>query len=47
MTEEARATDTLMLGEQFDEGAQAWLSAVPLVWSEAAYISTARVLYSE
>lgn len=47
MTEEARATDTLMLGEQFDEGAQAWLSAVPLVWSEAAYLRTARLLYGE
>lgn len=47
MTQEARATDTLMLGEQFDEGAQAWLSAVPLVWSEAAYIRTARILYGD
>ena len=47
MTDEAHATDTLMLGEQFDETAHAWLSAVPLVWSEAAYIRTARALYGE
>lgn len=47
LTEEAHATDTLMLGEQFDESAHAWLSAVPLVWSEAAYIRTARALYGE
>ena len=47
MTDEAHATDTLMLGEQFDESAHAWLSAVPLVWSEAAYIRTARALYGE
>jgi GH15 family glucan-1,4-alpha-glucosidase len=47
MTQEARATDTLMLGEQFDESAQAWLSAVPLVWSEAAYVRTARLVYGD
>jgi glucoamylase len=47
MTDQARATDTLMLGEQFDEGAQAWLSAVPLVWSEAAYLRTAKLLYGK
>lgn len=47
MTSQARATDTLMLGEQFDEGKKAWLSAMPLVWSEAAYVRTARVLYGE
>lgn len=47
MTAEARASDSLMLGEQFDESQQAWLSAVPLVWSEAAYIRTARALYGE
>lgn len=47
MTEQAHATDTLMLGEQFDEAAKAWLSAAPLVWSEAAYIRTARALYGE
>lgn len=47
MTAEARATDTLMLGEQFDEKKKAWLSAMPLVWSEAAYIRTARALYAD
>ncbi len=45
MTSQARATSTLMLGEQFDESKKQWLSAVPLVWSEAAYLRTARVLY--
>ncbi len=47
MTAQARATDTLMLGEQFDEKKKAWLSAMPLVWSEAAYIRTARALYAD
>jgi GH15 family glucan-1,4-alpha-glucosidase len=47
MTTQARATDTLMLGEQFDEKKKAWLSAMPLVWSEAAYIRTARALYAD
>jgi GH15 family glucan-1,4-alpha-glucosidase len=47
MTEEAKATDTLMLGEQFDESKKAWLSAIPLVWSEAAYIRNARALYGD
>lgn len=46
-TNEAHATDTLMLGEQFDESKKAWLSAMPLVWSEAAYIRTARALYED
>ena len=47
MTKQAHATDTLMLGEQFDEKKNAWLSAMPLVWSEAAYIRTARALYGQ
>ena len=47
MTAEARATDTLMLGEQFDETKKEWLSAMPLVWSEAAYIRTARAVYGD
>jgi len=46
-TAQARATDTLMLGEQFDEKKKVWLSAMPLVWSEAAYIRTARALYAD
>jgi GH15 family glucan-1,4-alpha-glucosidase len=45
MTDQAHATETLMLGEQFDESKKAWLSAMPLVWSEAAYIRNARALY--
>jgi hypothetical protein len=47
MTCQALATDTLMLGEQFDEERKAWLSAKPLVWSEAAYLRTARALYGD
>lgn len=47
MTCQAHATRTLMLGEQFDEERKAWLSAVPLVWSEAAYLRTARALYGQ
>ena len=47
MTEQARATDSLMLGEQFDETNRKWVSAMPLVWSEAAYIHAALTLYGE
>ncbi len=47
MTCQARATETLYLGEQFDEEKRAWLSAVPLVWSEAAYLRTAHALYAD
>lgn len=45
MTRQAHATDSAMLGEQFDEGAKVWQSAFPLVWSEAAYVRTALALY--
>ena len=45
MTEQAHATGSLMLGEQFDESEKRWVSAVPLVWSEAAYVRTALALY--
>lgn len=47
MTEQARATDSLMLGEQFDEENKVWVSSMPLVWSEAAYIHAALTLYGE
>jgi GH15 family glucan-1,4-alpha-glucosidase len=47
ITAEAHASDSLMLGEQFEESSQTWLSATPLVWSEAAYIRTAHLLYDE
>ena len=33
------------LGEQFDEKNKKWLSAMPLVWSEAAYVRNALALY--
>lgn len=45
MTRYARETDTLMLGEQFDEARQRWVSAMPLAWSEAMYVSTALALF--
>jgi GH15 family glucan-1,4-alpha-glucosidase len=39
------ATESRMLGEQFDESKKEWVSAMPLVWSEAAYVRTALALY--
>ena len=45
MTRQALTTESRMLGEQFDEGKQKWVSAMPLVWSEAAYVRTAVALY--
>lgn len=45
MTQMARATESNMLGEQFDEAKKEWLSAMPLVWSEAAYVRAALALY--
>ena len=45
MTRQALTTESRMLGEQFDEVKQEWLSAMPLVWSEAAYVKTAHSLY--
>ena len=45
MTRQALTTESRMLGEQFDEAKQEWLSAMPLVWSEAAYVKTAHSLY--
>ena len=45
MTRQANATESRMLGEQFDESKKQWLSAMPLVWSEATYVRTALALY--
>lgn len=45
MTRQAMATESRMLGEQFDESKKQWVSAMPLVWSEAAYVRTALALY--
>ena len=45
MTRQAMATESKMLGEQFDESKKEWVSAMPLVWSEAAYVRTALALY--
>ena len=46
-TAQALATGTHMLGEQFDEAEKRWYSAVPLVWSEAAYLRNAKALYGD
>jgi hypothetical protein len=46
MTRQALTTESRMLGEQFDESKKEWVSAMPLVWSEAAYVKTALTLYS-
>lgn len=45
MTRQALTTESRMLGEQFDESTKRWVSAMPLVWSEAAYVRTALALY--
>jgi len=45
MTKMGKATESDMLGEQFDEAKREWVSAMPLVWSEAAYVRTALALY--
>lgn len=45
ITKMALATESKMLGEQFDEKNEKWLSAMPLVWSEAAYVRNALALY--
>ena len=45
MTRQANATESRMLGEQFDESKKQWVSAMPLVWSEAAYLRTALSIY--
>ena len=47
MTEQAKATDSLMLGEQYDEENKVWVSSMPLVWSEAAYVHAALTLYGD
>ena len=41
LTAYAQNTDSLQLGEQFDVGAKQWVSAFPLTWSEAGYVSAA------
>jgi GH15 family glucan-1,4-alpha-glucosidase len=47
LTEQAYSTESLLIGEQFDEEKRQWLSAQPLVWSEAAYVRLARQLYGD
>lgn len=47
MTKQALSTPSRMLGEQFDEGEGRWRSAMPLVWSEAAYVRSALALYGD
>ncbi|MBO9541849.1 hypothetical protein J7643_14775 [bacterium] len=45
MTGYAYQTDSLMLGEQFDEAKRVWVSAFPLAWSEATYVRSTLELY--
>lgn len=45
MTRYAYQTESLMLGEQYDEKAKRWVSAFPLAWSESTYIKVAQQLY--
>ena len=45
MTRYAHQTESLMLGEQFDEGQKRWVSAFPLAWSEASYVRSALKLF--
>lgn len=45
MTGYAYQTESLMLGEQFDEAKRVWVSAFPLAWSEATYVRSALELY--
>lgn len=45
MTRYAYQTESLMLGEQFDEAQGRWVSAFPLAWSESTYIKVAQQLY--
>lgn len=46
MTRYAAQTNSLMLGEQFDEATGRWASAFPLAWSEATYVRLALALGS-
>ena len=45
MTRDAHQTESLMLGEQFDENQKRWVSAFPLAWSEASYVRAALKLF--
>lgn len=41
----AYQTDSLMLGEQFDEKRKLWVSAFPLTWSESKYVLATLDIY--
>ena len=41
VTKYACQTESYMLGEQYDEAKQQWLSSLPLTWSEAMYVLAA------
>lgn len=45
VTDYAFSTNSLMLGEQFDEQKKLWVSAFPLTWSEAKYVLGSLELY--
>jgi len=43
----AYQTDSLMLGEQFDEKRKLWVSAFPLTWSESKYVLATLDIYGK
>jgi GH15 family glucan-1,4-alpha-glucosidase len=45
MTRYAERTPSRLLGEQFDEVRNRWVSAMPLSWSEATYLTVANRLF--
>lgn len=45
ITNYAYQTDSLMLGEQFDEKRKLWVSAFPLTWSESKYVLATLDIY--
>ena len=46
ITNYAYQTDSLMLGEQFDEKRKLWVSAFPLTWSESKYVLATLDIFS-
>lgn len=45
ITKYAYSTNSLLLGEQFDENKKIWVSSLPLTWSEAKYVLATLEIY--
>ena len=45
ITNYAYSTNSLLLGEQFDENKKIWVSSLPLTWSEAKYVLATLEIY--